>query len=134
MRERLIQEDYQEEPWKMLVCCILLNQTSNQQVKKVLSGVFELIPNPEAASICNPILLTELIKSTGFSKVKSDRIIRMSQKWIRGFSEVTDLHGVGRYASDSWKIFIQKNLSIQVTDKKLQSYLDSVLAFPESVS
>jgi endonuclease III len=79
-------------------------------------------------------LLAEVIKSTGFSKVKSDRIIRMSQKWMSGFSEVTDLPGVGRYASDSWKIFIQKNLSIQVTDKKLQAYLDSVLAFPDRVS
>jgi methyl-CpG-binding domain protein 4 len=132
--EKLIQEDYLNDPWKMLVCCILLNQTTNQQVRKVLQAVFELIPNPRAASICNPILLAEVIKSTGFSKVKSERIIRMSQKWESGFSEVTDLPGVGRYASDSWKIFIQKNLSIQVTDKKLQAYLDSVLAFPDRVS
>jgi len=45
-REILIQEDYLDNPWKMMVCCILLNQTNNKQVRPILSSVFELIPNP----------------------------------------------------------------------------------------
>jgi endonuclease III len=67
--EKLIQEDYLNDPWKMLVCCILLNQTTNQQVRKVLQAVFELIPNPRAASICNPISLAE-VKALVFLKLK----------------------------------------------------------------
>ena len=132
--ERLIQEDYLHNPWKMLVCCILLNQTTNQQVRKILNPLFLLIPDPISASQMEPEKISEIIRSTGFSSVKSQRIVNMSKKWVEGFDSVLELPGVGRYASDSWKIFVEKNLSIQVTDKKLQSYLDSVLAFPESVS
>lgn len=118
----------------MLVCCILLNQTTNQQVRKILDPIFLLIPDPISASQMEPEKISEIIRSTGFSSVKSQRIVNMSKKWVEGFDSVLELPGVGRYASDSWKIFVEKNLSIQVTDKKLQSYLDSVLAFPESVS
>lgn len=132
--ERLIQEDYLEDPWKMLVCCILLNQTTNQQVRKVLLPLFELIPDPSTASNTQPEQIATIIRSTGFSSVKSQRIVDLSKKWNSGFNSVLELPGVGRYASDSWEIFVEKNIHIQVTDKKLQAYLDSVLALPESVS
>lgn len=132
--ERLIQEDYLDDPWKMLVCCILLNQTTNQQVRKVLLPLFELIPDPWTASNTQAEQIVPIIRSTGFSSVKSQRIVDLSKKWNSGFDSVLELPGVGRYASDSWKIFVEKNIHIQVTDKKLQAYLDSVLALPERVS
>lgn len=132
--ERLIQEDYLDDPWKMLVCCILLNQTTNQQVRKVLLPLFELIPDSQTASNTQPEQIATIIRSTGFSSVKSQRIVDLSKKWNSGFDSVLELPGVGRYASDSWKIFVEKNIQIPVTDKKLQAYLDSVLDLPDSVS
>jgi endonuclease III len=126
MRERLIQEDYVEEPWRMLVCCILLNQTSNQQVRKVLPSVFSFVPDPATAVNCDVDQLVQLIKSTGFSRVKAQRIMQMSHKWLEGFDQVSELPGVGRYAHDSWKIFIQKIRDLEVTDKKLAKFLDEV--------
>jgi methyl-CpG-binding domain protein 4 len=124
--EKLIQEDYVSDPWKMLVCCILLNQTTNQQVRKVLDKLFALIPTPEKASEEKNLYEIEtIIKSTGFSKIKSQRILKMSQKWISGFKSVRELPGVGKYASDSWEIFINRNLSLDVTDKKLKLYLEA---------
>jgi len=122
-REILIQEEYLDEPWKMMVCCILLNQTNNKQVRPVLSSVFRLIPNPESAIRCNPESLAEVIKTTGFQNVKASRIIKFSQKWLEGFKDVKDLPGIGQYGKDSWEIFINKNLSIQTGDKKLFAYL-----------
>jgi endonuclease III len=122
--ERLIQEDYLDDPWKMLVCCILLNQTTNQQVRKVLSPLFEVIPNPELACSTNPEIVQEIIRSTGFSRIKSERIQGLSRKWIQGFESVLELPGVGKYASDSWEIFINNNLNVNPTDKKLLLYLE----------
>jgi len=122
--ERLIQEDYLGENWKMLVCCILLNQTTNQQVRKILPGLFKLIPDPESAVLVDPDLIQSTIRSTGFSKVKTERIVAMSKRWLEGFGNVKDLPGVGRYASDSWEIFVNKNYSLEVTDKKLKMYLE----------
>ena len=48
----------------------------------------------------------------------------MSKKWLEGFSDVKELPGVGRYASDSWEIFVNNNYSLEVTDKKLKMYLE----------
>jgi methyl-CpG-binding domain protein 4 len=125
-REILIQEDYYNEPWKMLICCILLNQTSNKQVRPILKGLFRLIPDPQSASICDPKEISEIIKSTGFQNLKSERIIKLSKKWIDGFDEVGDLPGIGKYGKDSWEIFINKNFNVNPTDKKLISYLTSI--------
>ena len=122
--ERLIQEDYLDDNWKMLVCCILLNQTTNQQVRKVLPDLLSLISNPVAAIEISPYLIQSVIRSTGFSKIKTERIVAMSRKWLEGFKEVQELPGIGRYASDSWKIFVEKNYTLEVTDKKLKLYLE----------
>jgi methyl-CpG-binding domain protein 4 len=122
-REILIQEEYLDDPWKMMVCCILLNQTNNKQVRPILSSVFRLIPNPESAIRCNPESLAAVIKTTGFQNIKASRIIKFSQKWLEGFKDIKDLPGIGQYGKDSWEIFINKNLSIQTRDKKLFAYL-----------
>lgn len=125
-REILIQEDYLDDPWKMLVCCILLNQTNNKQVRPVLSSVFELIPNPLSAIGCDAEVLATVIKTTGFQNIKASRIKKLSQKWNDGFSDVSELPGIGKYGKDSWEIFIRGNLSVDPTDKKLRAYLDSI--------
>jgi endonuclease III len=125
-REILIQEDYLDNQWKMMVCCILLNQTNNKQVRPILSSVFELIPNPLSAIGCDPEMLAAVIKTTGFQNVKASRIIKLSQKWVDGFDDAIELPGIGRYGRDSWEIFVKKNLSVEPTDKKLIIYLDSI--------
>ena len=125
-REILIQEDYLDNPWKMMVCCILLNQTNNKQVRPILSSVFELIPNPLSTIGCEPERLAAVIKTTGFQNVKASRIIKLSQKWIDGFEHVSQLPGIGKYGVDSWDIFIKKDLTITTLDKKLKAYLEAV--------
>jgi endonuclease III len=126
MREILIQEDYINDPWKMLVCCILLNQTNNKQVRPILSSLFEFIPHPQSAISCDKESLAAIIKTTGFQNTKADRIVKLSQKWIDGFEQVSDLPGVGKYGVDSWNIFIERDLSVIPTDKKLLAYLEAI--------
>jgi endonuclease III len=125
-REILIQEDYLKEPWKMMVCCILLNQTNNKQVRPILSSVFELIPTPISTIGCDPERLAAVIKTTGFQNVKASRIIKLSQKWVDGFKDAIELPGIGKYGRDSWEIFVNDNLDIEVTDKKLDAYLKTI--------
>ena len=125
-REILIQEDYLDNPWKIMVCCILLNQTNNKQVRPILSSVFELIPDPISTIGCDPEMLAAVIKTTGFQNVKASRIIKLSQKWVDGFEHVSQLPGIGKYGRDSWDIFIKKDLTITTLDKKLKAYLEAV--------
>jgi methyl-CpG-binding domain protein 4 len=125
-REILIQEDYLDNPWKMMVCCILLNQTNNKQVRPILSSVFELITDPISTIGCEPERLAAVIKTTGFQNVKASRIIKLSQKWVDGFDDAIDLPGIGKYGRDSWEIFVNGNVNLEVTDKKLDAYLRAI--------
>jgi endonuclease III len=131
-REILIQEDYLNNHWKMMVCCILLNQTNNKQVRPILSSVFELIPDPLSAIGCDPEVLAAVIKTTGFQNIKASRIKKLSQKWQDGFNDVTELPGIGKYGKESWEIFVNKNLSITPTDKKLSAYMEAVNSKPDN--
>ena len=124
--ERLIQEDYLDNPWKMTVICILLNQTTNQQVRKVLDPLFNLIQSPERCSNLSTDEIYPIIKGTGFGNIKAKRIISMSQKWMDGFVEVEELPGVGKYAKESWEIFVNNKTDFVPSDKKLRMYLEGL--------
>jgi endonuclease III len=122
--ERLIQEDYPNRPWEMVVVCILLNQTTNMQVRKVLPNLLNLIKDPLTCSQMDPDLIADVIRPTGFYNIKAKRIVNMSKVWLEGFDDPSDLPGVGKYAIESWEIFVNGNLEISPTDKKLRGYLE----------
>jgi methyl-CpG-binding domain protein 4 len=124
---RLIQHDYLDNPWKMVVCCILLNQTTNQQVRKVLDPLFGLVPDPQSCSEADSSKIAEIIRPTGFYNIKADRIKKMSKKWVEGFTHPSELPGVGKYALESWNIFVNKKTDFTPSDKKLKMYLDSLV-------
>lgn len=124
--ERLIQEDYPNRPWEMVVICILLNQTTNMQVRKILPNLLNLIKDPLTCSQMDPDLIADVIRPTGFYNIKAKRIVNMSKAWLEGFDDPSDLPGVGKYATESWEIFVNGNLGISPTDKKLRGYLERV--------
>jgi endonuclease III len=126
MREILIQEEYTSDAWKMMVCCILLNQTNNKQVRPILNTLFNFIPNPQSAISCDKECLAAIIKTTGFQNIKASRIVKLSKKWIEGFRCVSELPGIGQYGLDSWNIFIREDLTVTTRDKKLKAYLEAV--------
>jgi len=109
-----------------MVCCICLNQTNNKQVRPILDILFSMIPDPNSALSCDTQRISECLKSTGFQNIKADRIKKMSQKWISGFSDPSELPGIGKYGQDSWDIFINGNLERETNDKKLRIYLSEV--------
>jgi methyl-CpG-binding domain protein 4 len=125
-REILIQEEYLDNPWRMMVCCICLNQTNNKQVRPILDILFSIVPDPVSAISCEKERISECLKSTGFQNIKADRIKKMSQKWIEGFENPLELPGIGKYGQDSWDIFINGNLRRETSDKKLRIYLADV--------
>ena len=126
----LIQAKYKDDPWKLMVCCILLNQTTNQQVRSLIEKFFINYPDYNKIKEENLSHISALIKSTGFQNVKARRIIKMSQQFQTGFESPTELCGIGKYGLEVWEIFVNKNTEIKPTDKKLQIYLSSLVRNP----
>lgn len=132
---QLLQEKYCDDPWKMLVCCVLLNQTTRAQVDSVEEKLFEQWPDPESLAVADLTDLYETIKSTGFGWVKSDRLKKLSRSWaefvvdemrLPTANEVMSLPGCGRYAVDSYRVFVDRQHvhSSAVTDKEIKAYLE----------
>ena len=49
----------------------------------------------------------------------------MSEEYLTwDHRDAADLHGIGRYGSDSYKIFYLGETNIEVTDKELKKYLE----------
>lgn len=123
----LLQEEFQDNPWKMLVACILLNQTNRVQVKQVIYDLFDAYPTPEALARANPSEVREIIRSLGLQNNRSRTLIWFSEDWADpDILTVDDCYGCGKYATDSYRIFIEGNLNADPDDKELRKYLASI--------
>jgi methyl-CpG-binding domain protein 4 len=120
----LIQQEFQHNPFQMLVGCIMLNQTSNKNVRQVIYSFFDRWPTPQSVINADPDDIREHIRKLGFYNVRTRRIQQFSREYIeKRFIRASELHGIGKYADDSYEIFIKGNLDVNPTDKILIRYL-----------
>lgn len=124
---RLLQDIYKNDPWKMLVCCIMLNLTTRKQVDKVRHKLFKKYPNP--GDLANAVVseLSKMLTPLGMQNKRAMTLIRFSKEYLDGFNDPSELYGIGKYAKDSWEIFQRNNLNVQPNDKVLNLYLATAL-------
>ena len=125
MRNDLIVQQQVKSVWQHMVGVICLNLTTGKQVKKVLPKLFKRYPN--AASFLRGRESTQrnMIKDLGMSNVRTKRLRKMSLdflSWDR--KDATELHGIGKYGSDSYRIFFKNEVPENVEDKELKKYLN----------
>jgi len=121
----LIQQEFAHNEFQMLVGCIMLNQTSNRHVRKVIYEFFHKWPTPQSIIDANPNEIREHIRPLGFYNKRTAIIIRFSHEYIeKRFTKVSELYGIGKYASDSYEIFINGNFNVNPTDKILIRFLN----------
>jgi methyl-CpG-binding domain protein 4 len=125
-RIKIIQEEYANDPWKVLVCCILLNQTSNKQVRPLIENFFKKWPNSKSLIWEDDLVISDFIKTTGFQNVKAKRIKNFSSAWESGVRDPFKFPGIGDYGREAWRIFVTKDISFIPKDKKLKMYLESI--------
>ena len=119
----LLQEIYQNDPWKMLCCCIMLNLFRRTTIDTVRHELFERYPNPQAMIDADEKEIADLLEPLGFYNKRAKTLQLMSRVYLNGFDDVMELYGVGQYAKDSWELFQNNNRNINPTDKVLMEYL-----------
>ena len=119
----ILQEVYQDDGWKMLTCCMLLNLTNRKQVDTVRDELFSRYPTPQDMMNANQSELADLLKPLGLYNRRAKSLIKMSKGYVKGFKDVSELYGIGQYANDSWEIFQNNNIKVNPTDKVLLEYL-----------
>jgi endonuclease III len=126
---RLLQDVYRQDPWRIFVACILLNQTARVQVDRVVRRVFALWPDAYAMRDARLREVKGVIEETGLGFIKAYRLIRMSDDYITWHEKGTmlpeQIFGVGQYGVDSYEIFFCKHLNHPVpsADKELLAYV-----------
>lgn len=121
----LLQEIYWPDEWKILICCMFLNQTGRKQVDAVREIFFKKWPNAKRAATANPEEMKDVIRSLGFVNRRTNSIILMSQDFIgKKWTEPKELYGIGQYGQDSYDIFVRGNIKIKnPSDHVLKKYL-----------
>ena len=119
----LLQEIYQTDGWKMLVCCMLLNLTNRKQVDTVIDELFGRYPTPEDMMNAEHSDVVDIVQPLGLYNTRAERLRKMSEGYVKGFKSVDELYGIGQYAKDSWEIFQNNNMKVNPSDKVLQEYL-----------
>ena len=123
----MTQEIYQKDPWKMMICCILLNQTNRKQLDRVRLSLFKKYPTASEMAEADPTEISEMIAPLGFKNRRTATLIRFSTEWLeKRWSEPIELHGIGKYGQDSWEIFKKGNLNVEPTDGVLKKYLKNI--------
>lgn len=118
------QERYRD-PWKLLCCVIMLNLTSGRQVEGIDQELFRRWPTARHLAMADPDEVSEVIRPLGLYNRRARQLIRMSTYYafLWDGRDPTDIPGIGKYGSDSYRIFIRGELDIQVEDKELRRYL-----------
>jgi methyl-CpG-binding domain protein 4 len=120
----LLQEKYRDDPWKVLVVCILMNKTGGDQACPVAARIFERYPDAGSLASEDPEKLHDLLRPLGLWKKRSSTLVRFSKEYaLWDFEDPSELHGIGEYGADSYRIFVEGNLNTFPNDKELKRYL-----------
>ena len=113
-----------ESRWQHMVGVICLNLTYRKQVKELLPKLFKRYPNPQSYLRGRLKKQQEMLKPLGMYEVRSRRLRKMSRDFLTwDGEEASDLHGIGKYGSDSYKIFYKNEIPEDVQDKELKKYI-----------
>ena len=125
MRDDLMVQQQVETVWQHMVGVICLNQTGRKQVKKVLPEFFDRWPTPESLLRSRIVDIEEVIAPLGMRHIRAKRIYRMSIDFLNwNGDDATELYGIGKYGSDSYRLFYKKEVPENVGDHELKRYIE----------
>ena len=127
MIDELMVQQQVKSVWQHMVGVMCLNLTYRKQVKKLLPKLFKRYPNATAYIRGRYKTQEKMLRPLGMSTVRAKRMRQMSLdflSWDR--KDATDLHGIGKYGSDSYRIFYKNDIPKDVEDKELKRYINEL--------
>ena len=127
----LLQEHYNDCPWKLLVSCCLMSRVSSAAVKeKAIALFFKSFPTPTDTLAAEPSDVFPIIAPLGLFETRFKSIIEVSKRFLTmspmfqvGLTKELKIYGIGVFGFDSFNIFCRDYGSeMSPADKNLQSY------------
>ena len=125
----LIQESLYNNPWQLLVATIFLNKTQGKTAIPILKEFFEIYPNPESVLKAEEQDIANFLKPIGLNNRRAKSIKRFTSEFLcKKWKYPIELHGIGKYGNDSYKIFVLGEWrSTKPNDKMLNKYHEWLL-------
>ena len=124
MKDELMVQQQVDNAWQHMVGVICLNQTHRKQVKRILPEFFKRWPTHISILQDTREDVEEMIAPLGMRRVRSERIYRMSEQFESWNGEdATELYGIGKYGSDSYRLFYKNEIPENVGDHELKRYI-----------
>ena len=127
VRDDLMVQEQVRSVWQHMVGVICLNQTGRKKVKKILPEFFKKFPDEFELLKSDKDTIAEMLKDLGMKNVRANRIWRMTEDYLEWDGrDATELFGIGKYGSDSYRIFYKNQVPENVQDKELKRYLSDL--------
>ena len=124
MRADLMVQQQVKSVWQHMVGVICLNKTRREKVKKMLPAFFDEFPTAIHLLQSDKDKIAEMLKDLGMKHVRANRLWRMSQDYLGWDGEdATKLFGIGKYGSDSYRIFYKDEIPDNIQDSELKRYV-----------
>ena len=128
MKDELMVQQQVDNAWQHMVGVICLNQTHRKQVKRILPDFFKRWPTHTSILQDTREDGEEMIAPLGMRRVRSERIYRMSEQFESwDGKDATELYGIGKYGSDSYRLFYKNEIPENVGDHELKRYIEEEL-------
>lgn len=111
----------------MLVACQLVNLTTWRQARPAFDHLTHVYEGANDLRFAGPGELMTPLRPLGMWRRRAVMLPRFAEAWTRGrpstAEDVMKMPGCGRYAADSWAIFVEDRTDIEPNDGKLRWYL-----------
>lgn len=133
-RGELFQERLKDRPFWMLVACSLVNLTTFDQAEPALELLMARY-TPETLAAAHEEDLHSVLRPLGLWRRRARTLTAMAHRWsrrewdgdpVKTRLDVLQLPGCGKYAADSWSIFMEKDYLVNPDDGKLNWYLERI--------
>lgn len=122
----LLQEDLNKDSWKIFVCCIFCNLTKRRTAEPYFWKVLNRWPTSKDLANADMTELVTMIRPLGLSQRRGKALKKMSYEYTHKVwqDDPTRLYGIGKYGSDSYKIFVLDEWAdVKPTDGALKNYV-----------
>ena len=132
MQDDLMVQQQVDNDWQHMEGVICLNQTGRKKVKKILPKFFKKFPTVKHLLKSDTDTIADMLKDLGMKNVRANRIWRMSEDYLTwDGKDATELFGIGKYGSDSYRIFYKHEIPDNVQDKELKRYIKEEFTLEE---
>jgi hypothetical protein len=127
----LLQESLRNAPWLLLQSAILLNRTRGSSIQLPMESLFADWPTPEMLARAPVTQVAKALSPLGLQNRRANSLVGLARAWCDrldgadwwpSVDELVGLPGIGQYALDSYRIFVDD--APKSKDPRLTAYCE----------